>query len=864
MELLERGRFLDALGGYADEACTGTGRFVLVTGEAGIGKTSLLEAFRDSRPDLRWLTGGCDGTATPQPLGPLHEIAHQLGDPFLAECRATTDRHHLFTSFLDQLDEADAVSAVVVEDVHWADQATLDWLVHLGRRVSRRPSLVVVSYRDDDAGNDSRLRRAIGLVAGYQSTARLALPRLSPDAVRRLAGDTAADAERLHALTGGNPLYVTEVLDAGLDVVPPSVADVVIARFSQLGRDAQALVRAAAVLAAPSGPDDLAGIAGVDPHGLDDCVERGLLTPGAGGYRFHHELTRRAVEAAVPDRLAADLHAATLRLLEVRPTSSAARMAHHAEAAGDAAAVLRHAPEAARRAAAMQSHRESVAQYERALRFVDDAPAGERAGLAAAMHEGAAEALALMDRWDESLAHREPAVAHFRELGDPVGLSRNLRRLSVCLWRLCRGEESEAARLECYHLMRDAPESWEKAAVLYNYGVSGVLAPESAIAHLQEAGRIAEQVGAADLAANVISGLGYWALHEGKDEFAMLERGLEQHREHGFDILAAADYTNLYQYAADLVRLDEFEWVWDEGSEYCADRDFFTFGYCLRGARVQALLRRGRLQQAVALAEETLRLPISPVNRLSLLVNLVPSLLRLGDPRAPGHLAEAWQLARADGEVEYLLKCAIASAQAAWLTGDRALLDDDVRAALDRERDATPCPWHRGELAAWLHRLGVPVRVSRHLLEPWSLELADDWHAAARWWQERGCPYEQAVDLLWSGDRDSMHEALEVFDDLGAEPAAAITRRRLREAGEVSVPRGPRRTTRDNPHGLTARQADVLDLVGDGLTNREIAQRLFLSERTVENHVGAALTKLGVSSRTEAARLLAGSADGAG
>ncbi len=861
MELLERERFLDALWGYADEAAAGTGRFVLVTGEAGIGKTSLLESFRDSRPDLRWLTGGCDGTATPQPLGPLQEIAHQLGDPFVTACHDAEDRFALFTSFLDQLDAGTGVTAVVVEDAHWSDEATLDWLVHLGRRVSRRPALVVVSYRDEDTSND-KLRKAVGLVAGYQSTARLTLPRLSPEAVRRLARERGPDAVRLHALTGGNPLYVNEVLAAGLDAVPPTVADVVLARVAGLGAEAQALLRAAAVLAAPAPADDLVALAGVDPHHLDECAERGLLAAESGCYRFPHELTRRAVEEAVPDRMAADLHAATLRLLEDRTESSEARMAHHAEAAGDGAAALRHAPAAARRAEAMQSHREAVAQYERALRFVDAAPASDRAALAASFHEGAAEALALMDHWEESSAHREAAVVFFRQLGDPVELSRNLRRYAVCQWRLCDGAAYETLHEEAYALMRDAPDSWEKAMVFYGHGVNAD--PERGTALLNDALRIAGKIGAPDVTGLALAALGYFGLNLGKDEFGSTVRALELAREHGLDLHAATHYTNIYQYAVDLLRFDEFEWVWTDGLAWCTDRDFLTYTYCLNGARVQVLMRRGLLAEAVELALATMQQRISPVNRLSQLVNLVPSLLRLGDPRATTYLAECWDLARRDGEADYLLKSAIATTQAAWLSGDESLVDDVVRATLDRERDVAPCPWSRGELAAWLHRLGFPVRPDRALPAPWSLELADDWSAAARWWHEHGCPYEEAVDQLWAGDPASVHRALQLFDSLGAEPAAAITRRRLREAGELSVPRGPRRATRANAHGLTPRQADVLDLLGDGLTNKEIAQRLFLSERTVDHHVGAVLTKLGVQSRGEAALAHQSSADRAG
>ena len=193
---MERAAFLEALDEYAAESAAGNGRFVTVTGEAGIGKTALLEAFREAHPELRWWSGACDGTFTPQPLGPLYEIAAVTGGRLHALCRDDVDRRHLFTEVLADLEASDRTTAVVVEDLHWADEATLDWLLFLARRIPRTRTLVLVTYRDDDLGADSALREVIGKIATHRATSRLSLTPLSREAVRHLAGSAPVPAAR--------------------------------------------------------------------------------------------------------------------------------------------------------------------------------------------------------------------------------------------------------------------------------------------------------------------------------------------------------------------------------------------------------------------------------------------------------------------------------------------------------------------------------------------------------------------------------------------------------------------------------------------------------------------------------------------
>ena len=149
VELLERGAALASLAGYADEARQGDGRLVLVAGEAGVGKSALVEQLQDDLPDARWSWGACDGLFTPRPLGPLFDLAGQLGGELEELCRAGAAREDLFRALLRQVSEPGTLSVLVVEDVHWADEATVDLLRFLGRRLRDAPVLLIATYRDD-------------------------------------------------------------------------------------------------------------------------------------------------------------------------------------------------------------------------------------------------------------------------------------------------------------------------------------------------------------------------------------------------------------------------------------------------------------------------------------------------------------------------------------------------------------------------------------------------------------------------------------------------------------------------------------------------------------------------------------------
>src|SRR5690349_4566838 len=247
--LVERDDQLAALTGAAAAAAAGEPGVVLVSGEAGIGKTSLVRAFTAALDPGAWrvLAAGCDDLLTPRPLGPFRDLAADL--PAVAEALAGGSREALLEAVRDELAGRDRRTALVVEDVHWADDATIDVLRWLARRLDRVRGLVVLTFRPDDAGPDHPLRRLLGDLGRLPATrpvVRVEVPHLTADGVAALgAGDAAA---AVLASTGGNPFFVTEVLATGEDGVPETVVDAVRARLAALGpEDREALEQLAVV-----------------------------------------------------------------------------------------------------------------------------------------------------------------------------------------------------------------------------------------------------------------------------------------------------------------------------------------------------------------------------------------------------------------------------------------------------------------------------------------------------------------------------------------------------------------------------------------------------------------------------------------
>jgi DNA-binding CsgD family transcriptional regulator/tetratricopeptide (TPR) repeat protein len=852
MELLERSPFLDALAGYAAEARGGSGRLVLVSGESGIGKTALVEAFQAQLEGARWLWGGCDGLLTPRPLGPLFDIAAQAGGQLGGLCAQGAGPDRLFGAFLDELNSPGALTVAVIEDVHWADEATIDLLRFTGRRLGRMRALVVVTYRDDEVGDDP-LRLLLGDLATHRATRRMGLPPLSEDAVRALAGQRDVDAAQLCAVTGGNPFLVCEAIEAGWPAVPPTVRDVVAARLARSSAQVRQALQAAAVIGPRIDRDVLAPVLGGAPAPLDDCLRTGLVMADARCLRFRHELVRMAVAEAIPPHRRGELHARLLRVLEAAGDADPAVLAHHAEGAGDVAAIRRYAREAARRSAALSAHREAAAHYERALRYADTADLPGVAGL----QEGLAAEYALLDRLDEAEAALRAALEIRRALGDATHIGEDLSTLSGILWQQCRGEESIRAAAESLRALQSLPPGPELAAaqidVAFGWWDAGRHA--EALDSIAQTLELGKRLGRDDVVCRALLATGVLLADSGQDGIGPTEQGLQAALDAGLDQVAGSAYVSLQDMCVNVQRLDEAQRYYRAGTAFCDRRELRWRTRCMHGAQADTLLLLGRWDEAVDLANEVLAIPgVSASNRLYPLRILGTIRGRRGEPGYAELLDSSAALAAGILSPAWVAQARAVRAELLWVSGQADLACQEAREAYEQALGRVD-PWKLGSLAIWLWRLGAGLDQPDGLPEPYALEIAGDWQGSAAAWERLGRTYDAALTrIIHARDEAELRAALVVLDDLGARATAAAARRRMRELGMTSIPRGPRAATRAAPAGLTAREQEVLALLSQGLPDREISQRLFISERTVHHHVSAVLAKVGVSSRTAAAR----------
>ena len=515
MELLERTAFLRTLAEYAAEARLGDGRLVLVSGESGMGKTALVEAFQQRLKGARWLWGACDGLLTPRPLGPVFDVGAQVGGELAGLCRQGAQRDRLFAAFQAEIDSPGALTVAVVEDVHWADEATVNLLSFLGRRLGRMSTLLLATYRDDELADDHPLRVVLGDLATQRATRRMRLPPLSEDAVRALVTGRDVDGGELYRVTGGNPFYVSEILEAGWPSVPPTVRDAVGARLARSGPGTRRMVESAAVIGTRVDRSLLSAVLDGSGAPVEDRLTAGILVPDGTGLRFRHELVRLAVAAAIAPHRKAELHARLLAALEERGNADPAVLAHHAEGAGDEKAVLRHAPEAARRSSALGAHREAAAQFERALRFAGglDKPA------LAALQEGVAGEYALLDRWEETEQALRAALALRRELGHSLNVGEDLRLLSTTLWRLCRGEEAVRAAEQAVRVLEPLPPGSELAWFYATLGASIMEAgrTDEGLRFMEKARDLGERQDRADIVSYALNGIGLGLVDSGRE-----------------------------------------------------------------------------------------------------------------------------------------------------------------------------------------------------------------------------------------------------------------------------------------------------------------------------------------------------------
>jgi DNA-binding CsgD family transcriptional regulator/tetratricopeptide (TPR) repeat protein len=858
--LLERDHQLRSMASYLADAAVGSGRLVFVAGPAGVGKTTFVrQVAADAAQTVRAGFGACDGSLTPSPLGPLLDVLPVLPPDVWP---AGVERHEVFTRLVAALrtPPTPAPYLLVVEDAHWADEATLDLLRHLARRIHTCRALILVTYRPEDLPREHGLRLVIGEAATASGVRRLDVGALSPAAVRTLAEhaegwlEADGDAAELHRVTGGNAFFVTEVLAAGGSRLPMSVRDAVLARVARLSPAARQVVDVVSLAGPRVELDLLETLLDGDLAPVDEPLAHDVLRLDDGVVLFRHELARLAVEEQVPAFRRIAVHRRVLAALAGRPDADPARLSHHAEEAGDDEAVVRWALPAAEHAAELGAHREAVQQYQRLLRHADGFDEARRADLLGRM----SYEYYLTDCIPEALASRGEELRLRAARGDVAGVGVTHRWLSRLNW--FDGRSAEAERHAA--LAVDALASTTSPDLGMAYSNRAQLCMlRGDLEGARQWGDLAKNVlnrlpagpERTNVAVHLLNNLGTVEITSGDVASGrqMLTSSLEQALEAGLHEHVARAYCNLASGAVLTRDLVAARTYFEDAIPYCMERDLDAWGLYLQGWQALLLLDTGDAVGARRLAEGVVRRPgVAAISMVMPLTVIARARARTGQGGWQEPLDRAAEFAQTSRELQRRGPVALARCEIGWFEGDVTAASQEAARVL-ASTSSDDSAWLRGMLATWLPP-DVPLD-GPPVAPPFALEREGRWADAARAWELLGCPFEQAMALARSGEPEHLTTALGLFQELGAEAATARVRILLRGRG-LPAPRGPRPSTRAHPEGLTGRQAEVLGLLSEGLTDAEIAQRLVLSRRTVEHHVAAILGKLGVGSRGEAAQ----------
>ncbi|MEP6549044.1 MAG: AAA family ATPase [Gammaproteobacteria bacterium] len=857
IELLERDEQLERLGRAFGLAGAGRGRIVAIAAEAGAGKTTLVGQFVSTlaaRARVHW--GACENLSTPEVLLPLRDIARASGESF----DLGADHIRSFEWMLRLLSDGAAQSVLIIEDVHWADTATLDLIRFLARRIARVRALILITYRDEEVDARSPMRSVLG-DAPAGSVERMTLEPLSLAAVSQLAASTGRSGEVLFALTAGNPFLVTEALAVEGDVPTEAVRDSTLARASRLPEQGRVVLEAVSIFPRRAETTVVADLVkGAIGSGLDICVEKGMLSLRGGLLQFRHELARRAIESSIAPVRLRNLHQKVVDVLKKRSDARAGEVAHHAELAGDITALLKFALRAGDEAARAGAPREAASHFAAMLRHREALDPGHTVEVL----ERHAEQAYLMGAADVAMISMTEAAHYRRAAEDVIGLGRDLTRLTRFAWMCGRRAEAERYIEEAIAVLKTAPAGPELAWAYSHQSQLEMLASrtEGAVSWGERALQLARQLGEKEIIIHALANIG-------SAKADTVRSGNCDEVEQSLDLAVAGKFHDHVErascnltctffwrrdYSSALARIDR-------GVAYANGLELTHWEGYLRGWRAMVWLDQGDWAAAEDEAQEvSSRSYAADVYRFPSLIALARLRIRRGDQDFEAPLETARRLSDSMAELQRSLYVVVLGAEIAWLEMNIAAPGmsadpDAAKLALQAvhtqavERNAH---WMVEDAALWLYLLGEKISATGNLSQPFRDHCEGRWREAAAGWQALGRPYEQALALS-GGDDTAQRLALEVFDRLGAGPAAAVLRRQMRANGARAIPRGPSARTRANPAGLTARQAQVLSLLDEGLSNTEIADRLCISTKTAEHHVSAIMARLEAPTRQRAA-----------
>jgi ATP/maltotriose-dependent transcriptional regulator MalT len=853
MELIERAVFLALLQAKFENVTEGEGHCILISGEAGIGKTSLVRAFcRERKNDCNIYQGTCDALFSPRPLAPLYDIAWQLGTD-LESSNSDADRAGLFTRFLHEVASQKQTTIIVFEDIHWADEATLDFIKFFARRIIQIPCLFILTFRDDEIHSRHPLRTVLGQLPPDSFT-RVQLTPLSREVVEKMAGEKGYSGGDVYAISGGNPFYVNEILASYSPGVPDNVKDSILSIYNRLDEKTKQVWQILSVM--PTG-FEIKYLEKMEPcyaQAIETCLDAKILIPKNGLIYFKHELYRRTIESSLSPFLRVSLNKRILDLFleNFEERQETERIIHHAKNANEYELVVHYVPMAAKKAACVGAHIEASKLYLSAIEYYQ----GQDKDVLIRFYELYAYECYLTNQIKEAVIYQTKALNIWREKGDAEKIGNCMRFLSRLWWFDGNRKQAEKYGNEAIEILSDQPASSAKAMAFSNMSQLKMLSGESVecIFWGTRAIEMAQELGNDEILSHALNNVGTVQMEIKASQqkgLRLLQQSLDIALKNSFHEHAARAYVNIVSNAVKIKDYELAKKTMVAGMSYCEKRNLDSWSAYMLGHKVRVEFEVGNWDEACLVAESLIKNEgQSPIVKIGALAALATIKMRRGDTDVFPLLAEAKSKAFEAMELQRIIPALVALLEYEWITGsvviEKAAIDSAI-SMVERMGNV----YENNEFAFWLLKARKQKVPLKELYEGYQVYNPTVAMKAADLWAQLGCPYEQAL-ALFEGDELEKRKAIAIVQELGADAVYQKMKLEMRSCGIKNIPRGQRKSTRSNSARLTERELDVLQLLKEGMQNKEIAARLFISAKTVDHHISAILFKLEVSSRAKA------------
>jgi len=844
MDLLERDIFLETLQSKFDSVKKDGGHCVFINGEAGLGKTSLVKVFCERIADEAAVYQGfCDALFTPRPMAPLVDVAMQLQAEGVETKFNFADRTEFFSNLFLALGSIRKTVVLVFEDIHWADESTLDFVKFLARRISKISCFFILTYRDNE------IHSHLGNVTGQlppDSFSRLRLTPLSREAVQKLALRRGYPADELYAITEGNPFYVNEILASYNIGIPENIKDSILSVYLRGDELRRGLWQLLSVV--PTGLEIpyLEKLAPGAEQALQDCLAMKVLIQEGRTLRFKHELYRRTIENSLSPLLRIRLNRKVVDSLResFEQNNELERIVHHAKNANEHDIVVQYAPLAARHAAQVGSHLEASKLLYSAIEYYQ----GNDVRKQIELYESYAFECYLTNQFREAVIYQGKALALRKELNEPAKTGESMRMLSRLWWFMGDRKQAKFYAEEAIKLFEPLKPSCEKA-MAYSSMSQLMLCPgtvDKCIYWGEKAKAMAREIGDDKTYYHAVINVA-----SAKFDKEELLQALEASLKGGYQENIARAYANL---AWNEIRMEDYESAAktvEEGIRYCEGRDLGSWAFYIWSWKVRMLMETGRWKEAMEIAERILndenQMPVVTMDIQTVVATIK---MRRGETGALRLLENAKIKAFQIEEYYRIVPVIAAFLEYEWLTGSVILSDADLNRALvlpeNHEYDFDP-----GELSYWLRKTRGKTLKYANAKPGTMLSKKSESSRTAADFEKLGRPYEKALKLFEGTDNDK-RKALTILQALGANAVYEKLKSEMRLTGIRQIPRGLRKTTLSNQALLTSRELDILGLLKTGLQNKEIASKLYISAKTVDHHISAILFKLDVNSRVKA------------